>query len=194
MGAPFWDAVILASNWHDHCSGWSAGAQIGLRMAATRAIMNTRFGRFGGQTPDTPSGDGLGSLNDEIARGAIHMEERTILGAGCSFEGKLKCRGGARIDGDFEGEILADEALIIGKDSTVTADLNVPELHASGAVKGNVIAMKKVVLAPTAHIHGDLRTPSLIIQEGARIKGHIDVGPIRDDAPSGDAATTADRA
>ncbi|NWG71327.1 MAG: polymer-forming cytoskeletal protein [Parvularculaceae bacterium] len=107
------------------------------------------------------------------------MEARTVLATGCSFEGKLKCRGGARIDGDFEGEILADEILIIGKDSTIVADLNVPEINASGTVKGNVLAVKRVVLAPTAHIQGDLRTPSLTIQEGARIKGNIDVGPIR---------------
>ncbi|MEQ1928952.1 MAG: polymer-forming cytoskeletal protein [Parvularculaceae bacterium] len=108
------------------------------------------------------------------------METRTILAAGCSFEGKLKCRGGARIDGDFQGEILADDILIVGKDSTIIADLNVPELNASGIVKGNVVAVKRVVLSPTAHIQGDLRTPSLTIQEGARIKGNIDVGPVRD--------------
>lgn len=172
-------------NWHGRCFADLGG---GPKRASPggNATMNTRFGRFGGQldaTPETRSGSDLGSLNDETAKGAaVIMDERTILGAGCSFEGKLKCRGSARIDGDFEGEILADEALIIGKDSTVTADLNVPELHASGAVKGNVVAMKRVVLAPTAQIHGDLRTPSLIIQEGARIKGLIDVGPVGVDA------------
>lgn len=168
--------------------------------------MTSKFGAmFGGQqnaradaVPEQTAGDSLGSLNDDAAGGVKPMDQRamdqrnetrTILGTGCSVEGKLVCRGPARIDGDVEGEISADESLIIGKDATVVADLEVPELHVSGAIRGNIVAIKRVTLAPTAHIQGDIRTPSLTIQEGAQISGKIDVGPIRAGSGSAPAET-----
>ena len=148
--------------------------------------------------PDTSYGDRVGALNEDTAGKAETMEQRTVLGLGCSIEGKLVCLGPTRIDGDVEGEISADDVLIVGKDATIVADLNVPELHISGAVQGNIVALKRVTLAPTAHIQGDIRTPSLAIEDGAQVKGKIEVGPIRPgetEAPSASAnGAHADRA
>jgi cytoskeletal protein CcmA (bactofilin family) len=66
-------------------------------------------------------------------------------------------------------------------------------LHVSGSVRGNIVAVKRVTLAPSAHIQGDIRTPSLTIQEGAQISGKIDVGPIRarEPAPASEPAKVA---
>ncbi len=140
---------------------------------------NAMFGGVKAETaPEKIPAAPLGALNDDVEKGAHAMEHRTVLGIGCSVEGKLVCRGAARIDGDVDGEISADEILIVGKDATISADLDVPELHVSGAVRGNIVAVKRVILAPTAHIQGDIRTPSLTIQEGAQILGKVEVGPI----------------
>ena len=42
---------------------------------------------------------------------------------------------------------------------------------------GNVSAAARVTLGATAHIDGDIKTPSLSIAEGAQIMGRIEVKP-----------------
>ena len=43
----------------------------------------------------------------------------------------------------------------------------------SGTVHGNVIAQQKVVLHKTAHVHGDIEAPTLVVEEGAKVSGKI---------------------
>lgn len=124
-------------------------------------------------SPDTDHGynSSTGPIEEPVG------EARTVLGAGCSFDGKLVCTGPTRLDGDFKGEIQADDLVIIGEHATVTADLNVQELIVSGIVRGNITSVRRVSLAPSAHIEGDIQTPSLTIKEGAQVKGRVDVAP-----------------
>jgi len=115
---------------------------------------------------------------------AQHDEQmKTILGAGCIVEGKLVCSGPTRIDGSVSGEIVADDLMIIDKGATVIADLDVQEISVKGHVKGNIIAGKRISLASSAHIEGDIRTPSLTIEEGALVQGKVEVEPTMGDSP-----------
>ena len=43
----------------------------------------------------------------------------------------------------------------------------------SGLVEGDIIAARKVVLHKTARVHGNLETPSLVVEEGAAMDGQI---------------------
>ncbi len=40
-----------------------------------------------------------------------------------------------------------------------------------GEVKGNIFAIKEIILLPTAKILGDLTSQKILIDEGARFKG-----------------------
>lgn len=100
---------------------------------------------------------------------------RTVLGAGCSVEGKLVCSGPTRLDGNVTGSLVADEFLLIDRNSSVVADLCVQELVVRGRVRGNIVARKKVTLEGSATVEGDIETPSLTITDGAQVMGKIDV-------------------
>ncbi len=101
----------------------------------------------------------------------------TFLGAGCSVEGRLVCKGPARLSGSVKGEIAGDGLVAIDDGAVVTADVNVREASISGRVVGNVSAAARVTLGATALIDGDIKTPSLSIAEGAQIMGRIEVKP-----------------
>lgn len=101
----------------------------------------------------------------------------TFLGAGCSVEGRLICKGPARLSGSVKGEIAGDSLVAIDEGAIVTADVNVREASISGRVIGNVSAASRVTLGATALIDGDIKTPSLSITEGAQIMGRIEVKP-----------------
>ena len=46
----------------------------------------------------------------------------TILGANASFDGRLKCRGGVRIEGELKGSVQTDGNIIVGKKADCAAD------------------------------------------------------------------------
>jgi len=95
-----------------------------------------------------------------------------FLGTGTAFEGRLRFRGGLRIDGRFEGEIDAPAGdLIIGKEGVVEADVHVSSLLISGEVRGNIIAERRVEVLALGKAFGSIQTPTLVIVEGGVFKG-----------------------
>lgn len=146
------------------------------------------FGTSGGRSDAAFENGDLGppqphaqaqSRYDEAPVSDPMPQMRTVLGAGCSLEGKLVCVGPTKIDGNFSGELQTDDVLIIAESATVIADLVVQEIFVGGNVKGNITAVIRVSLAPTAQVEGDIATPSLAIEEGAQVKGKVDVAPQR---------------
>jgi len=120
---------------------------------------------------------------------------RTVLGPGCRVEGKLVCAGPTRLDGCVEGEVVADEFLLIDRNSTVIADLNVGELVVRGKVKGDIRVTKRVALGENADVEGDIVTPSIAISDGAHFKGRVEVScetPAETDVEEGTLETEAE--
>ncbi|SDB27255.1 protein CcmA, bactofilin family [Desulfonatronum thiosulfatophilum] len=100
-------------------------------------------------------------------------EINAFLGAGTSYEGKLQFQGSVRIDGNFLGRIDSEGTLIVGQDAKIDGEVNVGSLILSGFLKGQVIADNKVILNKTANMTGTMRTPSLVIEEGAVLDGEV---------------------
>jgi cytoskeletal protein CcmA (bactofilin family) len=94
-----------------------------------------------------------------------------ILDRGSEFEGKLTFEGTVRIDGKFKGEIFSDANLVVGESGKVEADIHVGSISISGEVKGNITAKTKVEIPPPAVVHGNIQTPSLLIEEGSFFEG-----------------------
>jgi cytoskeletal protein CcmA (bactofilin family) len=100
-------------------------------------------------------------------------EINAFLGAGTSYQGRLTFRGIVRIDGEFEGEIVSDGTLMVGKDAQVSGRLQVARLFCGGLVEAEVSAAAKVVVHKSGIFRGVLRTSSLVIEDGAKIEGRV---------------------
>ena len=96
----------------------------------------------------------------------------TLVGRGSHFEGKMTFEGTVRIDGSFAGEIVSDDTLIIGEGAEVRAELEVASLEVYGRVYGNVRAHHTVTLHAPGHLVGNILTPTLVVDRGARFDGH----------------------
>ena len=64
----------------------------------------------------------------------------------------------------------------LGKEANVEGQIRVGQMVISGHVEGEITASEKVVLHKTANLVGGLRTPVLVIEEGAVIEGQITMG------------------
>lgn len=93
------------------------------------------------------------------------------LGKGAAFEGKLTFEGAVRIDGRFTGEIFSDGILIIGEGAQVNAEIAVATVVLQGQLKGNIKAPNCIEIHRTAHMIGNIYTPSLYVEKGAVFEG-----------------------
>ena len=98
-------------------------------------------------------------------------EIRAFLGEGTSFSGTLQFDGTVRFDGRFEGEVSGSDLLIIGQSAAVRAEIQVGSLVVNGRVEGNIVARKRVELLPTAQVSGSIKTPTLVVSDGAVFNG-----------------------
>lgn len=98
-------------------------------------------------------------------------EIRAFLGEGTSFIGTLQFEGTVRLDGRFEGDVFGSDLLIIGQTAAVRAEIQVGSLTVSGRVEGNIVARKRVELLGTAQVTGSVKTPALVVSEGAVLNG-----------------------
>jgi cytoskeletal protein CcmA (bactofilin family) len=100
----------------------------------------------------------------------------TYLGASISVTGELRCGESLRIDGKVKGEIHGDQLITIGEKGSVHATIQGDTVVIAGEVQGDITARRKITLESTARVIGDLSTPGIVIQEGARLEGRIVIG------------------
>lgn len=93
------------------------------------------------------------------------------------FEGKIQSSKTIRIDGRVKGEVHCSQAVIVGESASVEAVIHAASVIISGEVKGDLSATSKITLQKTARVTGDLRTPGIVIEEGALLEGRIVIGP-----------------
>jgi cytoskeletal protein CcmA (bactofilin family) len=111
----------------------------------------------------------------------------TFLDSSTVFEGKLQCADSLRIDGQVKGEIQCAQKVAIGETGNVSATIEADTVVVAGEVNGNITARRKVTLERTGRVNGDLCTPGIVIQEGAKLEGRITIGEDAD-APGKPAA------
>jgi cytoskeletal protein CcmA (bactofilin family) len=98
-------------------------------------------------------------------------EVQAVLGKGAKFIGKLIFDGAVRIDGDFQGEIYAQGSLEIGEGAIVKANIAVKAVYIGGDVQGTVEGKERIHINSTGKVNGDIRTPILVMEEGALFDG-----------------------
>ena len=98
------------------------------------------------------------------------------LGQGSRVEGKLMFEGSVRIDGQVDGEVQAQETVIIGETATLNAQISAATVILTGKVTGDILARKRVELRAPGKLTGNIITPSLVIHEGVVFEGHCAMG------------------
>ena len=101
---------------------------------------------------------------------------QSFLDAGTAFEGKISFTGTVRIDGQFNGDADADGTLVIGEDGSAQGTLALRALVLLGEFSGEVIAKERVEIGPQAQIEGVIRTPRLIVSDGAVVSARVEMG------------------
>ena len=115
------------------------------------------------------------ALSGESRRQATIQKDNWLgfIGDVLKFTGEVRFKSMLRIDGHFSGHVSsADGTLIISDGAQVTqAVINVAVARINGTVEGDIRASKELVLGRTASVTGVVRSPALIVEEGALFNG-----------------------
>lgn len=113
-----------------------------------------------------------------MAKNVEEKELTAFLSNGTNFKGDLTFEGTVRIDGRFEGNINSKDALVIGENATVDAEIHVGQIIISGRVSGNIAAADSVEINAKAQVHGNIKLSGnkLTIHEGAVFSGGCEMG------------------
>lgn len=99
-----------------------------------------------------------------------------FLGKGSRVTGKLVFEGTVRIEGHVEGEIAAQDTLIIGESAVVNAQITGTSVVVHGRVTGDVTARKRLEIRAPGKLFGNISTPSLVIHDGVIFEGQCSMG------------------
>ena len=97
----------------------------------------------------------------------------SIIGEGCSFDGKVFLQGEARVGGKVKGHIVADGFLTLEQSSFVQGEIVGQQIQISGRVEGNVTCEDILVVTQTAQVIGELKAMRIVVEDGAKIDGRV---------------------
>lgn len=95
----------------------------------------------------------------------------TVIAEDIEFRGTLKFKNSLKIKGKFEGRIVSDGQLIIGRESAISADVNAAIVSVSGTVNGKIRASKKIEMFKKSRINADLISPEIVMESGSVFNG-----------------------
>jgi len=107
----------------------------------------------------------------------------TVIGPSILINGRLTGDEDLTVRGRVEGELALTRTLIVEPSGVVKANVSVKNAVVSGVVVGNIAATESVELTRDGRMVGDIRSPRVIIVDGASFRGRVDMGELAPGRP-----------
>ena len=101
-------------------------------------------------------------------------EYTSVISEQCQFQGTLDLQGSIRIDGTLEGNIDNAKLVTISKTGVMKGDLSGLGAVVIGKMEGD-ICVEEIEILSEAHLKGNIRTKSILIEKGAKVNATITV-------------------
>ncbi|MBI3178997.1 MAG: polymer-forming cytoskeletal protein, partial [Deltaproteobacteria bacterium] len=106
----------------------------------------------------------------------VDTANSTVVGPSIVINGNLQGDEDLTILGRVEGSISLTKTLNVEQSGVVKAEVSVRNAVVSGVIVGNVTATDSVEITDAGRMVGDIRAPRVIIVDGARFRGAVDMG------------------
>jgi cytoskeletal protein CcmA (bactofilin family) len=103
------------------------------------------------------------------------MEQATI-GRSVIIKGEISGAESLYIDGRVEGTInFSDSRVTVGRNAIVVANINAKDVVVMGKVTGNIHCTERLDIRCEGSLTGDVVTPRVSVEDGAMVKGGVEV-------------------
>lgn len=139
-------------------------------------MWNSRSGESTSVDPPRTSGIASGSEPNRAAEGIEGVVFSAVIGKGMVIKGEIKSRESLHIDGEVQGNLeLPGYRLTLSREGKLGANVIAREIELMGTAHGDLHGTSKITIRKGAHLVGDLRAPGILIEEGAYVKGKIEI-------------------
>ena len=95
------------------------------------------------------------------------------LGPRDILQGRLEIQGDLKVAGTVEGDLKVTGDVTIDATATVQAAIEGANISVRGNVTGNVTAKRRLTLAGTGRLNGDVKVGRLTVEDGASLNGNV---------------------
>jgi cytoskeletal protein CcmA (bactofilin family) len=107
----------------------------------------------------------------------VSSKASACISQGIRIKGEVTGSEDLFLDGHFEGKLNLsnDSSLTVGPNGEVKADIFAREVIVRGRVDGKIVGREKIQLWSTGNVAGDLQTERLMIEDGAVLRGRVEI-------------------
>jgi len=105
---------------------------------------------------------------------AAPISSASIITPGTSIKGEIRCEGNILLNGEFEGSIISQGEVVVGKSGRVSGEIQAAKLLVSGEFRGNFIG-EVIDIMPYGKVYGDVKVNNIIIEPNAVFEGETKI-------------------
>jgi cytoskeletal protein CcmA (bactofilin family) len=152
---------------HSRCKACRLRLGLGIVEASDAAVLHL---------PVPSSGRAASRFLRRTSMSAPLSADLAQIGKSVVIKGELSGSEDLYIDGQVEGSIaLKNHSLTVGPNGQVKASVESKAIVVQGRLEGNLLASDRVELRKSAVVTGDITTQRIAIEEGAYLKGKVDI-------------------
>jgi cytoskeletal protein CcmA (bactofilin family) len=129
------------------------------------------------ESDQSVSADRSGEAKSQTFRSTSSArDEKTIIGEHISIEGSISGEEDLQIEGSMKGNIeLEKHNFRVGPSGRMDGEITARNVSVSGEFKGNIKSHEKVEVTREADFYGEIKAKSISVEDGAYIKGVIEL-------------------
>ena len=108
----------------------------------------------------------------------------TVIGDTITINGEFNSKEDVSIRGKVQGRIETSADLYVEEGGTVEAEVVTRNVDVHGTVVGNITSSERFEIHPGGSVTGDVRAPRVVLADGGKYKGNIDMGTLTSKAPA----------
>ncbi len=106
---------------------------------------------------------------------AAGVNEVSRISGGSFFKGSINTPGDIRIDGSFEGRLIAGGRVVVGEKAVISGDIIAGDVDLWGKMTGGLFVRGTLSLKDGCVIKGDLHVRKLAVELGSVYDGKCDM-------------------
>jgi cytoskeletal protein CcmA (bactofilin family) len=104
--------------------------------------------------------------------------EAAVIGASINIDGDVRGDEDLLIEGEVSGTVqLKNNSLTIGPQGKVRADVYAHSIYVDGYLEGDLFGSERVHIRKSAQVKGNVTSPRVSVEDGAKFKGAIEMDP-----------------
>lgn len=122
------------------------------------------------------SKDPAPATKSDVRVGSVVPAGGTFIGPNIAIEGTITGTEPIVVEGSVRGKIDLQSDVRIGTKARIEATVHGRNVTVEGKLTGDISADDRVELVASATVDGNIKAPKIVVAEGAKFRGNVDMG------------------